>query len=78
MCGFLVAYALVRPSRSLDDLQLKSVKKKLKDKAFARGVNREDIRHGAEELGVPLDDHITFVLAALRPNEEVLGLGQAK
>ena len=78
LCGFLVACALVRPSRSLDDLQLKSVKKKLKDKAFARGVNRDDIRHGAEELGVPLDDHITFVLAALRPNEEVLGLGHAE
>ncbi len=75
LCGFLVACALVRPSRSLGDLQLKSVKKKLKDKAFARGVNREDIRLGAEELGVPFDDHITFVLAALRPNEEVLGLG---
>ena len=78
LCGFLVACALVRPSRSLDDLQLKSVKKKLKDKAFARGVNRDDIRHGAEELGVPLDEHITFVLAALRPNEEVLGLGHAE
>jgi len=78
LCGFLVACALVRPSRSLDDLQLKSVKKKLKDKAFARGVNREDIRHGAEELGVPLDDHITFVLAALRLKEEVVGLGHAK
>lgn len=75
LCGFLVACALVRPSRSLEDLQLKSVKKKLKDKAFARGVNREDIRQGAEELGVPLDDHITFLLGALRPHEAVLGLG---
>ncbi len=76
LCGFLVACALVRPSRSLEDLQLKSVKKKLKDKAFARGVSREDIRQGADELGVPLDDHITFLLTALRPHEGVLGLGQ--
>ncbi len=76
LCGFLVACALVRPSRSLADLQLKSVKKKLKDKAFARGVNRDDIRLGAEELGVSLDDHITFVLTALRPHEQVLGLVQ--
>ena len=75
LCGFLVACALVRPSKSLEDLQLKSVKKKLKDKAFAKGVNREDIRLGAEELGVPLDDHITFVLTALRPHESRLGLG---
>ena len=76
LCGFLVACALVRPSRSLEDLQLKSVKKKLKDKAFARGVSREDIRQGADELGVPLDDHITFLLTALRPHDAVLGLGQ--
>ena len=77
LCGFLVACALVRPSRSLADLQLKSVKKKLKDKTFAKGVSREDIRQGAEELGVPLDDHITFLLAALRPHEKILGLGHA-
>jgi len=75
LCGFLVACALVRPSRSLADLQLKSVKKKLKDKGFARGVNRDDILLGAEELDVPLDDHITFVLTALRRHERVLGLG---
>ena len=77
LCGFLVACALVRPSRSMADLQLKSVKKKLKDKAFARGVSREDIRQGAEELGVDLDEHIVFLLNALRPQEAVLGLGQA-
>ncbi len=76
LCGFLVACALVRPSKSMADLQLKSVKKKLKDKGFARGVNRADIRLGAEELGVPLEDHITFVLVALRPHERVLGLGE--
>jgi putative nucleotidyltransferase with HDIG domain len=75
LCGFLVACALVRPSRSLQDLEVSSVKKKLKDKAFARGVNRDDVVQGAAELGVPLDDHIAFVLAALRPHERVLGLG---
>ena len=76
LAGFLVACALVRPSRSLQDLEVSSVKKKLKDKAFARGVSREDVYLGAEELGVPLDEHIAFVLDALRPHEKVLGLGQ--
>jgi putative nucleotidyltransferase with HDIG domain len=75
LSGFLVACALVRPSKSLVDLEVSSVKKKLKDKAFARGVSREDIQRGAEELGVPLEDHIGFVLAALRPHEPRLGLG---
>jgi putative nucleotidyltransferase with HDIG domain len=77
LCGFLVACALVRPSKSLADLEVSSVKKKLKDKAFARGVNREDVIKGAEELGVPLDEHIAFVLGALRPVERTLGLGAA-
>ena len=77
LCGFLVACALVRPSRSLQDLEVSSVKKKLKDKAFARGVSREDVIQGAAELGVSLDEHIAFVLAALRPQERVLGLGPA-
>jgi putative nucleotidyltransferase with HDIG domain len=75
LCGFLVACALVRPSRSLADLEVSSVKKKLKDKGFARGVNREDVYTGAEELGLPLDELIGFVIAALRPHEGVLGLG---
>ena len=75
LAGFLVACALVRPSRSLQDLEVSSVKKKLKDKAFARGVSREDVVRGAAELGVPLDEHIAFVLAALRPYERALGLG---
>lgn len=75
LCGFLVACALVRPSRSLSDLEVSSVKKKLKDKAFARGVNRDEVRQGAEELGVPLDDHIAFVIQALRTVERDLGLG---
>src|SRR5215211_4520576 len=75
LCGFLVACALVRPSRSLQDLEVASVKKKLKDKAFARGVSRDDVVQGAAELGVPLDEHIAFVLDALRPEERQLGLG---
>jgi putative nucleotidyltransferase with HDIG domain len=77
LCGFLVACALVRPSKSLTDLEVSSVKKKLKDKAFARGVNRDEVHQGAEELGVPLDEHIAFVIAALRPVEDTLSLGAA-
>jgi putative nucleotidyltransferase with HDIG domain len=77
LCGFLVACALVRPSRSLADLEVSSVRKKLKDKAFARGVSREDVIQGAAELGVPLEEHIAFVLGALRPVERSLGLGGA-
>jgi putative nucleotidyltransferase with HDIG domain len=76
LCGFLVACALVRPSKSLRDLEVKSVKKKLRDKAFARGVNRDEVRQGADELGVPLDEHVQFVLEALRPIERDLGLGE--
>lgn len=77
LCGFLVACALVRPSRSLADLGVRSVRKKLKDRGFARAVDRDEIRQGAEELGVDLDEHIEFVLQALRPEEERLGLGPA-
>ena len=75
LCGFLVACALVRPSRSFADLEVSSVKKKLKDKGFARGVNRDEVSQGAVELGVPLDEHIAFVIQALRPAEDGLGLG---
>ncbi len=74
LCGFLVACALVRPSKSLDDLEVSSVKKKLKDKAFARTVNREDIHQGVAELGVELDKHIRFVIDALRPVQKEIGL----
>lgn len=77
LAGFLVACALVRPSRSLADLEPRSVLKKLKDKAFARGVSREDVRLGAEELGVPLEELVDFLLGALRPHERELGLGTA-
>ena len=70
-----MACALVRPSRSLADLEVSSVRKKLKDKAFARGVSREDVIQGAEELGVPLEEHIQVVLTALRPHERDFGLG---
>src|SRR5512132_4427568 len=74
LCGFLVACALVRPSRSLDDLEVSSVKKKLRDKAFARTVNRDDIKQGVEELRVSLDEHIRFVIDALRPVQKEIGL----
>jgi len=70
-----VACALVRPDKSFNDLQIKSVKKKLKDKGFARGVNRDDIRQGAEELGVTLEEHVQFMIDALRPEQEKFGLG---
>jgi predicted hydrolase (HD superfamily) len=76
LCGFLVACALVRPSKSLDDLEVASVKKKLKDKAFARTVNREDIYQGAAELGVSLDEHIRFCIDALRPVQKEIGLNR--
>jgi len=74
LCGFLVACALVRPSKSLDDIEVSSVRKKLKDKAFARTVNREDIRQGVAELGVELDEHVRFVIEALKPVQEKIGL----
>jgi predicted hydrolase (HD superfamily) len=75
LCGFLVACALVRPSRSLDDLEVASVKKKLKDKHFARSVNRDDIHQGVAELEVDLDEHIRFVIDALKPVQKEIGLG---
>ncbi len=75
LCGFVVACALVRPGKSLDDLEPRSVLKKLKDKAFARGVSRDDVRIGVEELGVPIEELIAEVIAALRPHEAELGLG---
>jgi putative nucleotidyltransferase with HDIG domain len=74
LAGFLTACTYVRPSKSVLDLEASSVKKRMKDKAFARGVSREDMVKGAEELGVSLDEHITFCIAALRENAEALGI----
>lgn len=74
LSGFVVAVTLVRPSKSINDVELSSVKKKMKDKAFARAVNREEIIHGAEQLGMPLEDVITNVIAALKADAERLGL----
>lgn len=74
LAGFLTAVAYVRPSKSIDEVEVKSVKKKLKDKAFARAVNREDIIKGAEELGIDLDEHISFCIEAMKQNKELLGL----
>jgi putative nucleotidyltransferase with HDIG domain len=74
LSSFVVAVALVRPTKSIHDVDARAVKKKMKDKAFARAVNREDIVHGAEELGMPLDDVIAEVIAALKLDAERLGL----
>ncbi|HXM95369.1 MAG TPA: HDIG domain-containing protein [Candidatus Dormibacteraeota bacterium] len=74
LAGFLTACAYVRPSKSILDLEVDSVKRRLKDKAFAKGISREDVRKGAEELGVALEEHITFCIAALRQHADILGL----
>jgi putative nucleotidyltransferase with HDIG domain len=74
LSGFVVAVALVRPTKSIRDVDVRAVKKKIKDKAFARAVNRDDIIRGAEELGMPLDDVIAQVVAALKSDAERLGL----
>ncbi|MFW6139072.1 MAG: HDIG domain-containing metalloprotein [Spirochaetota bacterium] len=74
LTGFVVAVALVRPSKKLEDVSVKSVKKKMKDKAFAAAVDRESIRKGAEELGLSLDEHISVVLQAMKGISDQLGL----
>lgn len=74
LCGFLTAVAYVRPSRRIADVEVSSVKKKMKDKAFARSVSREDIISGAEELGIPLDEHIQHCITAMSGVADVLGL----
>jgi predicted hydrolase (HD superfamily) len=74
LTGLITASALVRPSRSVLDLDGRSVRKKMKDKGFARGVSREDVIQGASELGVDLDEHIQFVIEAIRPVADAVGL----
>ena len=74
MSGFVTAAALVRPSKSVLDLEASSVMKRRKDKAFARAVSRDDIRKGAEEIGLPLEQHIANVIAFLRERADALGL----
>jgi putative nucleotidyltransferase with HDIG domain len=74
LCGFLLACAYVRPDKSIANVEIKSVKKKLKDKAFARAVNREDIALGIEEMGVDADEHIAFVISALSEISDKLGV----
>ncbi|MGK2935056.1 MAG: HD domain-containing protein [Gemmatimonadaceae bacterium] len=74
LTGLITATALVKPTRSVHDVDARSVRKKMKDKAFARGVSREDVIHGAEELGVDLDEHIAFVIGAMQARAAELGL----
>jgi predicted hydrolase (HD superfamily) len=74
LSGFVTAAALVRPSRSILDLEASSVMKRMKDKAFARAVPREDLRKGAEELGLPLETHVTNVIGYMREHADALGL----
>ncbi|TMB98421.1 MAG: HDIG domain-containing protein [Chloroflexi bacterium] len=74
LTGFVIAVALVRPNKSIDEVDVAAVKKKMKDKGFARAVNRDDITGGAEKLGVELDEHIAFVIEALKPVAKELGI----
>ena len=74
LSGFVIAVGRVRPSKSIHEVDVAAVKKKMKDKAFARAVNRDDIKRGAEELGMPLDNVIAEVIAALKSDAERLGL----
>ena len=74
LAGFLTACALVKPTKAIADVKLPSVKKKLKDKAFAKGVNRQDVIQGAAELGVELDAHIAFCIEAMKKRAAELGL----
>jgi predicted hydrolase (HD superfamily) len=74
LTGLITATALVRPSKSVHEVEAKSVRKKMKDKAFARGVSRDDVINGAAELGVDLDEHIAFVISAMQRSADALGL----
>lgn len=74
LAGFITAVTYVRPNKTVEEVEVKSVKKKLKDKAFAKSVSREDISNGAESLGIPVEEHIQFCIEAMRSNKEELGL----
>jgi len=74
LAGFITAVALIKPGKSLAEVDARSVRKRMKDKAFARKVNRDDIVHGAAELGVDLDEHIAFCIEAMKPIAKELGL----
>lgn len=74
LAGFLTAVAYVRPSKSIEEVEVKSVLKKMKDKAFARAVNRDDIKNGAEGIGIPIEEHIQFCIDAMKRKRELLGL----
>lgn len=74
LTGMITATALVKPTRSINDVDAKSVRKKMKDKGFARGVSRDDVIEGARDLGVDLDEHIQFVIGAMQANAAALGL----
>jgi len=74
LTGLITATALVRPSKSVHEVEARSVRKKMKDKAFARGVSRDDVIQGAEAMGVDLDEHITFVIGAMQRSADALGL----
>ena len=76
LSGFVRAVALVRPTKSLDEVSPRSVRRKMKDKAFAKDVNRDDIQKGADELGVDLDEHISFVVESMKPVSERIGLSE--
>jgi len=74
LAGFITAVTYVRPSKSIDEVEVKSVIKKMKDKAFARAVSREEIKEGAELIGIPLEEHISFCIGAMKLDKEKLGL----
>ena len=73
LAGFITAVTYVRPSKSIDEVEVSSVKKKMKDKAFARAVNRDDILNGAKEINIPIEEHIQFCIDAMKKNKELLG-----
>jgi len=77
LTGLIIAVALVRPNKSIHEVDAKAVRKKMKDKSFARAVNREDVVKGAEQMGVDLDEHIAFVIEALKPVAAELGIAGA-